>query len=153
MRPRAALIVLGQLAILSKSIHLCVNTEDTLDTLNLMWTLWTVSKPPFSLSRESDFQFSFFHKRIWFTNTHCPRCLKCLNDILNNSCVVVGVVACFVPVHAQTWTVGDFVQECPRWVSGLQVSQKFLAASEHSDEAIVSCNENACSAEKKFWCP
>ena len=47
-----------------KSIHLCVNTEDTLDTLNLMWTLWTVSKPPFSLSRESDFQFSFFHKRI-----------------------------------------------------------------------------------------
>jgi hypothetical protein len=64
MRPRAALIVLGQLVILSKSIHLCVNTEDTLDTLNLMWTLWTVSKPPFSLSRESDFQFSFFHKRI-----------------------------------------------------------------------------------------
>ena len=61
---RAALILLGQLAILSKSIHLCVNTEDTLDTLNLMWTLWTVLKPPFSLSRESDFQFSFFHKRI-----------------------------------------------------------------------------------------
>ena len=37
---------------------------------------------------------------------------------INNSCVVVGVVASFVPVHAQAWTVSDFVQECPRWVSG-----------------------------------
>jgi len=37
----------------------------------------------------------------------------------------VGVVASFVPVHAQTWTVGDFVQGCPWRVSGSLVSQEF----------------------------
>ena len=40
-------------------------------------------------------------------------------------------------VYAQTWTVGDFVQECPRRVGGSLVSQKFLAAKRTQQSWIV----------------
>ena len=68
----------------------------------------------FSGAEKVSFSFSFFPIAYHFPNTYCPRCLKCLNDIVNNSCVVVGVVASFRQVQARSWTVTDFVHDCPR---------------------------------------